>query len=125
MALTWNLENVKPHERLAYLGENDPETKKYNGWNEWPTEWKNASAATQACVFGTMGIGIGHWTEENIDEVVYRMDMYQKVNGALLGNEEGPVMVEEEHVRALVGLRTNVSYEPRNEWLVRVWGERA
>lgn len=125
MALTWDITNVKPHERLAYLGENDPETKKHNGWHEWPTEWKEAASATQACVFSTMAIGIGHWTEENIDEVVYRLDMYHKVTGPMLANNDGPYMVPEEHVRALVGLRTNVPYEPRNAWLIRLWGDRA
>lgn len=123
MALTWDVTRCEPSERLAYLGENDPETRQYNGHDSWPVEWKQAAAMTQACVFATMAIGIGSWTEETIDEVAWRLEFYQKVNGPLLANEDGPYPVPEEHVRALVGLRTNVPYEPRNAWLARTWGK--
>lgn len=125
MALTWNIEDVAPSEHVAYLGENDPETRQYSGHESWPVEWKREAASTQACVFATIAIGIGKWTAENIDEVAWRMEFYQKVDGPLLANEDGAYPVTEEHVRALVGLQTNVGYEPRNKWLARLWGKSA
>ena len=123
MSLNWDIEKVAPSEHVAYLGENDPETKRYSGYDSWPSEWKNEAATTEACVWSTMAIGIGHWTDEMIDEVVWRLATYQSVNGPLMVGPEGPFPIPEEHVRALVGLSTNVPYEPRNKWLVRVFGQ--
>lgn len=74
---------------------------------------------TECIIFGTMAAGIGA-TAEHPDEFVWRVMFYEQLNGALGMGPDGPIPLPEEEIRKHIGLRTNVAYEPRHEWLSRI-----
>jgi len=94
VALTWDITGCKDHEDL--LSEEN-----------YPT--------TEAMIFATMGVGIGHITEANWAEFYARM-----IVAEYYGTEFTPALI-----RRYIGLRTNVfPTETRAKWLKRVMGSR-
>jgi hypothetical protein len=112
MALTYEFGNIKDY----------PETV----WIPAPTE-ENPDAVrmnpvTEALIFGTMSIGIGRFTEQNIDEVAARFRIIEKLDGPMLtdGKGKGHFLTDEEFI-AHIGLYTNVSNETRAAWARRMF----
>lgn len=88
---------------------------------EWPV--------TEACIFLTVGIGIGEWTEANAAEVYGRVHLMEAIYGAMVRTmpakaEKGARPVDRfltpEDIRRRIGLRTNVGKpETRASFLKR------
>jgi len=81
---------------------------------------------TEACIFLTMGVGIGDWTEANAAEVYGRVHLMEAIYGAMvrLPNPDGTGLTDRpitpEDVRRRIGLRTNVGKtETRASFLKR------
>ena len=69
-----------------------------------------------------MTIGIGQWSEKNIEEVWFRLKLLEQLDGAWVRGESNiwntPLTAGD--VRQHIGLNTNVSYEPPTKWANRV-----
>jgi hypothetical protein len=87
---------------------------------------------TQAIVFATMFVGMGHITEENAPQFSARLDAWQKLHGCSLikaakrpdGTEYGkriPMTINQ--VRRYIGLRTNVGLDTPSQFGKRLIGE--
>jgi hypothetical protein len=91
MALTWDARNVPEAERNHPL--------------------------FQSAIWNSMAIGIGVLDELSLPEAVVRTQIKEGLNGAWQYDNEGnPIYLWKELWR-FVGLRTNVSYEPKAKWL--------
>lgn len=103
MSLNWNIEDVVNYEEVAIrhdsYGDNDHLTR----------EELVQSLITQAVVFRTAAVGIGHITEENAEEFTLRSKMYEEMNGMSLyiGDEDYSLTLED--ITRRIGLMTNVS----------------
>lgn len=82
----------------------------------------NLSGVSQTLIFSTMMAGIGEISEKTAEEFYARIDLYQRLHGALMQGPDGPVPVTREHVFAHIGLKTNASFtvENRAKWLKRI-----
>jgi hypothetical protein len=103
MALTWDITNVKDWESLK-------------SEEQWPI--------TEAFIHYTMAIGIGHWTEKRLPEIIVRMrlmglDRFKRGNADNTGIETFTIGVDE--IRKYIGLKTNVAYETQSKWLKRMY----
>lgn len=86
----------------------------------WSDEHK---AMTEALIFATMSIGIGRWTEQNIEDVYARLKLIEALYGCLVyemrdGKREDHHLTPED-VRRYIGLRTNVAPETRASFVKR------
>lgn len=72
---------------------------------------RQIAPATQALIFSTMAVGIGHLTTERLDEFHWRLQVWEKLHGFELTPRE--VVIQH------IGLRTNVSYETHSKWRKR------
>lgn len=112
MALTYSFEKIENYKETV--------------WIPVPTE-DNSEAVTmnpvtEALIFGTMSIGIGAFTDKNIDEVVARFRVIEKVHGPMLTGKGGkPHFITDEEFIAHIGLTTNVSNETRVQWSRRLF----
>lgn len=103
MSLNWSIEDVKDWEEIKIChnpeGSNDDLTR----------EQLVESIITQAIVFRTMAVGIGHITEENADEFYVRSKMWERLNGSTvrLAGEDYSITLKD--ILRRVGLRTNAS----------------
>lgn len=61
-------------------------------------------------------VGVGQVTDENFDEFAARVLLYERMFGNLL---DAPLTPDD--LRGLIGLKANVSFEPRANWLARVF----
>lgn len=82
------------------------------------------SPVTNALIWSTLATGIGIINDETVDEVVARLDLLQKLDGALLREFDGedwkPRPITREDVEAHKGLSTNVfPMETRASWVKR------
>lgn len=119
MALYWDLSKIKDYEKECFLGEGDNRTLK---------------PVTHSLVWATMVIGIGNWTEKDIDEVYIRVNQYERMTGPTIyvddGNrssssqlngeldEDGYITRDE--IRKHIGLSTNVARVTTARWLKRL-----
>src|SRR5258708_16374594 len=78
---------------------------------EWPV--------VETIILLTPVIGLGHFTEKNIDEVVARFRFLEALQGCFITSSAKDMPVPESIIRALVGLRTNVSEETRGKFQKR------
>lgn len=85
------------------------------------------SPVTKSLIFSTMSIGIGEITDKTVDEFVARLDLFQKIHGALMHafDHDAQEWVERPLTRADVvahkGLSTNVfPMETRGKWVARM-----
>lgn len=74
---------------------------------------EQARMITQAIVFATMPVGIGHITEKNHEEFFRRLTEVERLAGAYITDWDGERLVERlitlDDVRLRIGLRTNAS----------------
>lgn len=93
MSLNWDLTKIKDYKKVCWNG------------NEM-------NPRTNTLIMMTMVIGIGEITEANAPEVFARLSFYETLRGAMMGRtlKRGykPAPFTFEHVRAHIGLSTNV-----------------
>ena len=65
--------------------------------------------------------GVNRITETNVEDVVKRVTLWERVNGAVLRNGSEPYPYTAEDIRARIGYTTNVSDIPLGKWLRIVW----
>jgi len=76
---------------------------------------------THALVFNSISIGIGEITADNAGEVYARSKIVEAFHGDFVqyADPDKRFILEPEHIQQHIGLRTNVSFEPREEWAQR------
>ena len=115
MALTWDLTEIEGHDALCWI-----ETDEKNDDGE---PLREMAPLTNAFIWSTIAIGIGHWTSENLAEVYTRLKFLERIDGCLMyrtvdgKREDAPLTPEQ--VASHRGLRCNVTLEPRRAWLKR------
>tara|TARA_B100001057_G_C22431988_1_gene787806 strand:+ start:154 stop:546 length:393 start_codon:yes stop_codon:yes gene_type:complete len=93
MPLHWDIGNIKDYKTVCFTGEGDDAEMK---------------TVTSTLINLTMNLGIDHWTDKNIDEVLLRLRMYESIYGKLVYNmKTGDNSLTNEVVRQHVGLHTN------------------
>lgn len=104
MSLSYNLSNTK-----LWAQSHEPHTMP-----EWPV--------VNTIILVTPLIGIGSFTEKNIDEVVARIRFVEMLNGKLMysGVSGKELAIPESIIRDLVGLTTNVANETRASFTKRL-----
>lgn len=118
MSLNYNLTEIPEDVRTIVAEEDD----KFAGVKKGD---RVMSPVTHSLIFATMGVGIGVLNDETIPEFAARLDIYQKLNGALLSERDGdgwkPRPLTLEDIQAHKGLSTNVfPLERRAAWIKRV-----
>ena len=78
-------------------------------------EYDEYNPATKYLAWGSMAIGIGEITQLNYKEVYLRHLFITKLSA--YSNE---MLVTLEDVRKNIGLKTNVTHEPKGKWLNRI-----
>jgi hypothetical protein len=100
MALNWNLEKCKDLEEIKSK-------------EEW--------GVTESIIWTTMITAIGHITENNWKEFLFRVKVIERLSGPLLNKhgEKGvePMYFTPEMIKKRIGLHTNVSTETRAAWM--------
>lgn len=89
--------------------------------------WKDLDdSAKEAAIFATMFVGIGKVDAEHLPEYIARVLLMDKLGqGSYLmaGPNGEPVSAwTVEKLLLVEGLRSNVTYEPRDKWLARITG---
>jgi hypothetical protein len=79
---------------------------------EWPV--------VSTIIMLTPVIGIGTFTEKNIDEVIARFRFLEALQGCFITSAGKDMPVPESIIRDLVGLKTNVTTETRGRFQKRV-----
>lgn len=106
MALTWDLSKIEDMETVCFRVDDDGD--------------RALTVETHCLIWATMGVGLGRITHANAEEFAARLEILQDLNGAMMGNAEGPVRLTREDVLRNVGLRCNVTDETRAAWLTRI-----
>jgi len=109
MALHWNIEKCKDVEGIK-------------GEKEW--------GITDTIIWMTMPCAIGHITEKNWKEFLFRVKVIERFNGPLLHEfipntdppeagkgKQKPVYFTPEMIKKRIGLHTNVITETRAAWM--------
>lgn len=91
MALTWDAKQVPEADR------NDP--------------------LFRQAIWNLMAISIGSLTEKTLPEAIVRTRIYEGLHGASYYTAKGTPIYLWSELHRFVGLKTNVSYEPRTKWL--------
>lgn len=92
MALNWNVT------KIANYDVNFPEEK--NGdWN----------STTFALAFALMAVGIPRISEDNVDEVFIRVNLFENATHAMRSTGDGPIYFTYKEVFQHIGFSTNVS----------------
>jgi len=109
MSLTIDVAKVYDWKNYCYTKVKDEKTgEEYDEYN--PT--------TKYLAWGSMAIGIGEITQLNYKEVYLRHDFMNRLSGYPRGTNQLPVTLED--VRKNIGLKTNVTHEPKGKWLNRI-----
>ena len=95
MPLHWDIGNIKDYKTICFDGEGDDTTLK---------------TVTSTLVDLTMNLGIHKFTDQNIEEVILRIRMYESIFGLLVYKiDTGENSLTNEVIRQHVGLTTNSS----------------
>lgn len=119
MSLDWNLTEIENHKELCFV--TAEEDDKFHGITKGD---RLLSPVTNAIIWLTCACRAG-WgiNEENVEELIARADLWQKLNGAMLNEpdeETGgwkPRVVSADDIRNHVGMWTNAGFQDRVEWL--------
>jgi hypothetical protein len=111
MSLDWNLKGIKNADAVCW-GEPATANDPMRGIEKGKQYMK---PLTDALIWLTMAVDIGHITEKNADEFYRRVAMIETLNGASLSkwnaetekHEARPITLDD--VKAHIGLSTNVS----------------
>lgn len=102
MPLTWDVSKIADHDEVTTL-----QTEQGAIWHP----------KTEALVWLSMSTGIATITEQNSDEVYARINLIERVRGAMLGTNGESLFIEPEDVRKHIGLRTNASRLTKSQFL--------
>lgn len=109
MSLDWNVGDVADFENVCF---------------EQRDDGRYVRPVTNAIVMSTMATDMRGITEDTVDEFAWRLDLYQRMFGALIVEAHDGGFIERfitvEEVRAHVGLSTNVAPQSRAKWLKRM-----
>ena len=90
-----------------------------------PELWTDRDYDTlDTLIWGTICVGLGTITDENISEWLFRMKMYDAVLGPFFSKKyqnEERFCLGVSHLRKFIGLRCNVSDMKRKQWLKEFW----
>ena len=107
MSLNWNLEAIKDHKQVCWIGDDDD---------------AHMNPVTEVLIWGTMAVGLGSITDKNVDEFAARFRIMEKVHGSFLVKGKGkPWLLTDEDFIAHIGLVCNVSNETRAKWAGRIF----
>lgn len=90
-------------------------------------DWDNVEPALKTSIdFILMGVGFGHITEANVEEVFRRTHILEQTTGAFRvqhgdGAKSEPVYVTPAEIRQLVGYRINVSQKTKAQFKNDTW----
>jgi len=110
MSLDWSIADVANKDTLCWQGEGKD---------------RHMNPVTEVLIYSTMFIGIPWITAKTVKEFQFRMDVHQKMFGALLSSPTGPVEVTAEDVAAHIGLGTNASTINKAKWLKTIQRRQA
>jgi hypothetical protein len=74
---------------------------------------------TNGLIWLSITTGIGDYSEKNLPEILFRINVWEKLNGAFLTYSEGPQFMTAEMLQRRVGLHTNAGNETRAAWKKR------
>lgn len=113
MALHWNVSKVDAADNEFGLINKDEDGR------------GELHPVTHSMIWATMTVGIGAITEKTVEEFAARLDLWQRVNGALMRAQDEATgewsdrPITRDEVRAHIGLECNVGWETRTKWLKR------
>jgi hypothetical protein len=107
MSLNWEVKHIKDHEIVT----TDPRDKK---------KWH---PVTESLVWTAMACGFNKITEENYEEICKRVSAYQRLYGACLSRNDGPLYLTNADIRAHIGLSTNVSAITKAQFISKLGKE--
>jgi len=93
--------------RTAYAAQDEQAREQ-----EWPV--------VSVVILLTPVIGIGSFTDKNINEVVARIRFLETLRGSMIHSGGKDVALPESIIRSLVGLTTNASTETRGKFQKRI-----
>lgn len=107
MALTWDLTEVENPDEVCWIKSEDG---------------SYMSSVTNAIIWRTMGVDIGHITSETAALFYARSKMLDKIDGFMIHDKENPNgrSITAEEIEQHIGLRTNV----RDVLSDKKWGSR-
>lgn len=108
MSLDWDLRKIADNKTVC--------------WDHDGEGGRTLKKTTETLIWYTMFCGVG-WgiTEDNVEEFYARIALYERLFGSLFSIDGEPYYFDRDTVRAHVGLWTNVSPEPRHEWVARMF----
>jgi hypothetical protein len=116
MALTWELSKIKDYKNVCWIDDKETGERRMN-------------PVTEVLIWGTMSIGIGQFTDKNIDEVAARFRVMERIHGAFLykpaegGGKNDWYLSDEDFIKH-IGLWCNVSDETRVRWAGRIFSNK-
>lgn len=116
MALTWSVKDIENQDEVCWRV--CTEDLPMHGMKKGESY---LHPTTNALIWHSLNTGIGTITEENVAEVWARVRFIEKLYGASLMDQDGPVFLTRDDVRKHVGLKTNASFkvETRASFLKR------
>lgn len=133
MALNYTLTDIENYETVCWVpfSAKDPSQKVPRDYcgrpyvhDEETGGDKVISAVTQTLIFAMAGLGVGpKITKKNVDEVVKRLAIWQRIRGPLLYREETNGYLTRADVEAHIGLHCNVGRASLAAFKKSVWRE--
>jgi hypothetical protein len=109
MALHWNVEKVKDHDRICW------EKRIVDG-----VEDDYLSVRTDSLIWGCLAVDLSGITEANAAEFWERISLWEKVVGASRGRDGQPVYFTKQDIIDHIGLYTNVSNKSRAHFVKKL-----
>ena len=107
MALSWDITKVKDCDKTCFILDD------VGGREEM-------KALTHTLIMMSMPIGLRGITEKNWQMWYVRLDILQRMNGALMREGSEDYFITPKDVRAHIGLTVNVADETQAKWLARI-----
>ena len=114
MPLTWDIEDIEDYKNVCWIREEE----------DLGDESKvRLNPVTEVLIWATISVSMGEITAKNADEFFARVFICDRLFGGFLIKDGKPENLTPEHIRAHIGLRTNVSEETRAKWMKRIVGD--
>jgi hypothetical protein len=111
MSLDYNLTKIENYKEVVWLA--DPTDDK--------PDQVRMNPVTETLIFGTMSVGLGAITADNVDEFVARFRIVEEIDGPFLRKDGKAWRLTDADFIAHIGLSTNVSNETRTAWSRRLF----
>lgn len=103
MSLDFSVERVKDHTNVTTA------PFEFNGKSQW-------HPLTNALVWGSIPCGYNEITEANLDEVWFRVNLWQGLVRSLLSDDKGAIWLSKKDLEMHIGLITNAGRKTRTEF---------